>query len=145
MTPRRRSGNRTICQPQAPLLWAPDHLRSLWEVENRHAMGRAEGERSLVSSKEESEADAMSLGKPLVSEHLRNMTVPPDWAFPDVRMAISVSRLLDDWSPQQLLAEIMVTMVNQFRTKVVKFILGGRNSGQRLGHWPGKHRPKRSA
>lgn len=31
---------------------------------------------------------------------------------------------------QRLLAERMVTMVAYFRTEVVKFIFGGRNSGQ---------------
>jgi hypothetical protein len=44
--------------------------------------------------------------------------------------ARSLSELLDGWFPQHFLAETMITMVTYFRSKVVKFICGGRNSGQ---------------
>jgi len=44
--------------------------------------------------------------------------------------ARSLSELLDGWSPQHSLAERMITIVTYFRSQVVKFIFGGRNSGQ---------------
>ena len=44
--------------------------------------------------------------------------------------ARSLSELLDGWSPQRFLAERMITIVTYFRSQVVKFIFGGRNSGQ---------------
>jgi hypothetical protein len=45
--------------------------------------------------------------------------------------ARSLSELLDGWSPQHFLAVRMITIVTYFRSEVVKFIFGGRNSGQR--------------
>jgi hypothetical protein len=42
----------------------------------------------------------------------------------------SPSELFDGWSPQDFLAERMITMVIDFRSQVVKFIFYGRNSGQ---------------
>jgi len=44
--------------------------------------------------------------------------------------ARSLSELLDGWSPQRFLAERMITILTYFRSQVVKFIFGGRNSGQ---------------
>jgi len=44
--------------------------------------------------------------------------------------ARSLSELLDGWSPQHFLAERMITIVTYFRSEVVNFIFGGRNSGQ---------------
>jgi hypothetical protein len=45
--------------------------------------------------------------------------------------ARSLSELLDGWSPQYFLAQRIITIVTDFRSQVVKFIFGGRNSGQR--------------
>jgi len=44
--------------------------------------------------------------------------------------ARSLSELLDGWSPQRFLAEKMIIILTYFRSQVVKFIFGGRNSGQ---------------
>jgi hypothetical protein len=44
--------------------------------------------------------------------------------------ARSHSELFDGWSPQDFLAERMITMVIDLRSQVVKFIFCGRNSGQ---------------
>jgi len=41
-----------------------------------------------------------------------------------------LSELLDGWSPQRFLAERMITILTYFRSQVVEFIFGGRNSGQ---------------
>jgi hypothetical protein len=65
-----------------------------------------------------------------ISEDLRNICRAACLAFavsPDGR---PLSELLDGWSPQHSLGETMITMVTYFRSKVVKFIFGGRNSGQ---------------
>jgi hypothetical protein len=48
---------------------------------------------------------------------------------------VRLVKLLASWEPhfscaQQLLAERMITIVAHFCTQVVKFIFGGRNSGQ---------------
>jgi hypothetical protein len=48
---------------------------------------------------------------------------------------VRLVKLLTSWEPhfsyaQQLLAERMITIVAHFGTQVVKFIFGGRNSGQ---------------
>jgi len=48
---------------------------------------------------------------------------------------VRLVKLLAGWKPhfcyaQQLLAERMITIVSHFCTQVVKFIFGGRNSGQ---------------
>jgi hypothetical protein len=51
-------------------------------------------------------------------------------AFAFWLVARSLSELLDGWSPQHFLAEGMITMVTYFHSEVVKFISGGRNSGQ---------------
>jgi hypothetical protein len=47
--------------------------------------------------------------------------------------ARSLSELLEGWFPQLFLAERMITIVTDFRSEVVKFILGGRNTGQNEG------------
>jgi hypothetical protein len=51
---------------------------------------------------------------------------------------VRLVKLLASWKPhfscaQQLLAERMITIVAHFCTRVVKFIFGGRNSGQNAG------------
>jgi hypothetical protein len=48
----------------------------------------------------------------------------------DPQVVISVSELLDGWCPQHFLAERMIIMVPHVRSKVLTFLLHGRNSGQ---------------
>jgi len=43
---------------------------------------------------------------------------------------IALRTVLDAWSPQLFLAERMIIIVTDFRSEVVKFIFGGRSSGQ---------------
>lgn len=53
-----------------------------------------------------------------------------DRSIPDAQVAMSPFGLLDGWSPQSLLADGMIIIVPHFSSEVLKFILGGRNSGQ---------------
>ena len=66
-----------------------------------------------------------------ISDNLRNVRRMACLAFAFSLAARSLSELLDGWSPQHFLAERMITIVTYFRSQVVKFIFGGRNSGQR--------------
>jgi hypothetical protein len=66
-------------------------------------------------------------------------------AFAFWLVARSLSELLDGWSPQHFLAERMITMVTYFRSAVVKFIFGGRNSGQRRDEESANEPPLRDA
>jgi hypothetical protein len=66
-----------------------------------------------------------------IPDNLRNVRRMAYLAFAFWLAARSLSELLDGWSPQHFLAEGMITMVTYFRSEVVKFIFGGRNSGQR--------------
>jgi len=65
-----------------------------------------------------------------ISDNLRNVRRMACLAFAFWPAARSLSELLDGWSPQHFLAERMITIVTYFRSQVVKFIFGGRNSGQ---------------
>ena len=66
-----------------------------------------------------------------ISDNLRNVRRMACLAFAFWLAARSLSELLDGWSPQYFLAERIITIVTYFRSQVVKFIFGGRNSGQR--------------
>ena len=66
-----------------------------------------------------------------ISDNLRNLRsatclVVAVWLAPR-----SLCELLDGWSSQHFLAERIITIVTHFLAQVVKFIFGGRNSGQR--------------
>ena len=66
-----------------------------------------------------------------VSDNLRKVRRAACLVFAVWLAARSLSELVDDWSPQRFLAERMITIVTYFRSQVVEFIFGGRNSGQR--------------
>jgi hypothetical protein len=68
--------------------------------------------------------------KSRISDNLRNVRRMACLAFAFWLAAQSFSELLDGWSPQHFLAERMITIVTDFRSEVVEFIFGGRNSGQ---------------
>src|ERR1700732_2468229 len=66
-----------------------------------------------------------------ISDNLRNVRRMACSAFGFWLAARWLSELLDGWSPQHFLAERIITIVTYFRSQVVEFIFGGRNSGQR--------------
>jgi len=84
----------------------------------------------LTSSDDRRMSTSQREGKCGISEDLRNTCRTTCLAFAVSLAVRSVSELLDGWSPQHFLAETMITMVTDFRSQVVKFIFGGRNSGQ---------------
>ena len=65
-----------------------------------------------------------------ISDNLRNVRRMACLAFGCWLAARSLSELLDGWSPQHFLAKRMITIVTHFRSEVMKFVFGGRNSGQ---------------
>jgi hypothetical protein len=65
-----------------------------------------------------------------ISNNLRTFRRTTYLIFAASLAAGSRSELLDGWSPQTFLAEKIITIVTYFRLQVVKFIFGGRNSGQ---------------
>jgi hypothetical protein len=69
-------------------------------------------------------------GKRGISEHFGNAGGATCLAFAVSLAARCLSELLDGWSPQHSLAKTIFTMVTDFRSRVAKFIFGGRNSGQ---------------
>jgi len=66
-----------------------------------------------------------------VCDNLRNARRTECLAFAVWLAARSLSELLDGWSPQHFLPERMIAIVTDFRSELVKFIFGGRNSGQK--------------
>jgi hypothetical protein len=66
-----------------------------------------------------------------ISDNLRTVRRMACLAFAFWLAARSLSELLDGWSPQHFLAKRVITIVTYFRSQVVKFVFGGRNSGQR--------------
>ena len=68
--------------------------------------------------------------KSYIFDNLRNIRRMACLIFAAWLAARSLSELLDGWSPQRFLAERMIIILTYFRSQVVKFIFGGRNSGQ---------------
>jgi hypothetical protein len=66
-----------------------------------------------------------------ISDNLRNLRSATYLVVAVWLADRSLSELLGRWSSQRFLAERIMTIVTHFRAQVVKFIFGGRNSGQR--------------
>jgi len=92
---------------------------------------RAVREWLLVQSSQKLSTNGLNQRNSQIAEHLRKPMNQQAQAVLDPQVVMSLSELLDGWSPQRFLAERMIIMVPYFRSKVLKFILHGRNSGQR--------------
>lgn len=129
--PRRRSGNRTISSAKEPLapVAAPSARSS--EAENHNERRDPARQSGLVSSARKCRSAGLNRRNSQASEDLWEHIGSDLLTSLDCQAAISLPELLDGWSPQPLLAEKMIIIVPYFCSEVLKFVLGGRNSGQR--------------